>query len=196
MNRQFLKKCLVIIFLNLIIYITIIYKPRAAVIIAWFFENNFYYLSLNSFDIGHCFSQFHSWESWKRILPFFLFSLLFFFYIFDLLVERGLADRGEIRRSECEWHMSGGTPRLAYPPGPGWKLGHFFLLVTHRRERHSRPGVAYCNRSNTDRMFFLAGADSGGNRYDFGTQCRVIASRRVLRTRRFPSYHPHDRDTR
>jgi hypothetical protein len=37
-------------------------------------------------------------------------------------------------------------------------------------------------------MFLLAGADSGGNRYDSGTQCRVIASRRVLRTRRFPSY--------
>lgn len=120
-------------------------------------------------------------------------SFFSFFLNFDL-VERGLADRGEICRFGCEWHMSGGTPRYADIPS-GLKVRPLFLLVTHTRERHSRPSVSHCNRSNTDRMFLLAGAGSGGNRHDSSTQCRVIASRRVLRTRRFPSYHPHDRDT-
>lgn len=101
--------------------------------------------------------------------------------------------------SKGDWQIVGkfadsGVSDMCQKVRRGWrtlgtrlKVRPLFLLVTHTRERHSRPNVPYCNRFNTDRMFLLVGADSGGNRYDSGTQCRVIASLWVLRTRRFPS---------
>lgn len=142
----------------------------------------------NSFDIKHCFSQLHSWESSNRILSFFF---LFFFLFLTFLSKGDWQIVGKFADSSVS-DMCQEVRRSWRTLGTGLKVRPLFLLVTHRRERHSHPDVPYYNRSNTDRMFLLAGADAGGNRYDFGTQCRVIASRRVLRTRRFPSYHPHD----
>jgi len=145
------------------------------------------------FDVEHCFSKFGSWESSKRILPFFFLFFFFFSFLTSLSKRDWQIRMGKFANSgvsdmcqEVRWRTL----------GIGLKVRPLFLLVTHRRERHSRPGVSHCNRSNTDRMFLLAGADSGGNRYDSGAQCRVIANRRELRTRRFPSHHPHDRDIR
>ena len=124
--------------------------------------------------------------------PLVFLSLLFFLFLTlskgDRQIVGKFADSGvsdmcqEVRRS---W----------YTLGIGLKVMPLFLLVTHKRERLSRSGVSYCNHFNADRMFLFAGADSGGNRYDSGTQCRIIASRRVLRIHRFPSYL-HDCYTR